>query len=118
MAQAISFSNERSVTLGRQPALPNIDHVALDGTQRVERRCEAYPSGTVVDGHPSFGACAGIVSGPMRLKSTKAEGQRCSRLYRSLKIREDDEQRPSDPIIVGHLRVKAWLAPVFEKFAR
>ena len=100
------FSNETSATLSGAAAA-NIVLETADG-QVVLKKGVKYPAGTVVDAtFMSAKALSAFLSA--EIEKTKAEGVLFSLHMKATMM------KVSDPIIFGYA-VKAWLAPVFEKF--
>ncbi|MEJ6708098.1 MAG: NADP-dependent isocitrate dehydrogenase [Amylibacter sp.] len=100
------FSNERSATL-KDEATAKIVLVTASG-ETVLKDAVSYPAGTVVDATFMSGSALGAFLVD-EIEKTKAEG-----ILFSLHLKAT-MMKVSDPIIFGHA-VKAWLAPVFEKF--
>ena len=100
------FSNEVSATLPKA-ATAKIVLEAADG-ETVLKSGVAYPEGTVVDAtFMSAKALDAFLAD--EIEKTKAEGTLFSLHMKATMM------KVSDPIIFGHA-VKAWLAPVFDKF--
>ncbi|KJZ19025.1 NADP-dependent isocitrate dehydrogenase [Loktanella sp. S4079] len=100
------FSNEVSATLANE-ATAKIVLETADG-ETVLKEGVAYPAGTVVDAtYMSAAALDAFLAD--EIEKTKAEGTLFSLHMKATMM------KVSDPIIFGHA-VKAWLAPVFEKF--
>ena len=100
-------SNEVSATLGNA-ATAKIVLETADG-QTVLKDGVSYPAGTVVDAtYMSAKALSAFLAD--EIEKTKAEGTLFSLHMKATMM------KVSDPIIFGHA-VKAWLAPVFEKYA-
>lgn len=100
------FSNEVSATLN-SAATAKIVLETAQGTT-VLKDGVSYPAGTVVDATFMSGAALDAFLAK-EIESTKAEGTLFSLHMKATMM------KVSDPIIFGHA-VKAWLAPVFEKF--
>ena len=100
------FSNEVSATLPKA-ATAKIVLETADG-ETVLKSGIAYPEGTVVDAtYMSAKALDAFLAD--EIEKTKAEGTLFSLHMKATMM------KVSDPIIFGHA-VKAWLAPVFDKF--
>ncbi|MCA0848675.1 NADP-dependent isocitrate dehydrogenase [Salipiger thiooxidans] len=100
------FSNEVSATLPKA-ATAKIVLETADG-ETVLKSGVAYPEGTVVDAtYMSAKALDAFLA--EEIEKTKAEGTLFSLHMKATMM------KVSDPIIFGHA-VKAWLAPVFDKF--
>lgn len=100
------FSNEVSATLAKE-ATAKIVLETADG-ETVLKDGVTYPAGTVVDAtYMSAAALDAFLAD--EIEKTKAEGTLFSLHMKATMM------KVSDPIIFGHA-VKAWLAPVFEKF--
>ncbi|SDF21617.1 isocitrate dehydrogenase [Salipiger thiooxidans] len=100
------FSNEVSATLPKA-ATAKIVLETADG-ETVLKSGVAYPEGTVVDAtFMSAKALDAFLAD--EIEKTKAEGTLFSLHMKATMM------KVSDPIIFGHA-VKAWLAPVFDKF--
>ena len=100
------FSNEKSATLGGA-AKAKIVLETADG-ETVLKDGVSYPAGTVVDAtYMSAKALDAFLA--EQIEATKAAGTLFSLHMKATMM------KVSDPIIFGHA-VKAWLAPVFEKF--
>ena len=100
------FSNEKSATLGGA-AKAKIVLETADG-ETVLKEGVSYPAGTVVDAtYMSAKALDTFLA--EQIEATKAAGTLFSLHMKATMM------KVSDPIIFGHA-VKAWLAPVFEKF--
>ena len=100
-------SNEVSATLANA-ATAKIVLETADG-QTVLKDGVSYPAGTVVDAtFMSAKALSAFLAD--EIEKTKAEGTLFSLHMKATMM------KVSDPIIFGHA-VKAWLAPVFEKYA-
>jgi len=100
------FSNEVSATLAKE-ATAKIVLETADG-ETVLKDGVTYPAGTVVDA--TFMSAAALDAFLAdEIEKTKAEGTLFSLHMKATMM------KVSDPIIFGHA-VKAWLAPVFEKF--
>ncbi|MBR9838869.1 MAG: NADP-dependent isocitrate dehydrogenase [Rhodobacteraceae bacterium] len=100
------FSNEVSATLPKA-ATAKIVLETADG-ETVLKSGVAYPEGTVVDAtYMSAKALDAFLAD--EIEKTKAEGTLFSLHMKATMM------KVSDPIIFGHA-VKAWLAPVFDKF--
>ncbi|MCO4823854.1 MAG: NADP-dependent isocitrate dehydrogenase [Amylibacter sp.] len=100
------FSNERSATL-KEEVTAKIVLVTASG-ETVLKDAVSYPAGTVVDATFMSGSSLGAFLAE-EIEKTKAEGVLFSLHLKATMM------KVSDPIIFGHA-VKAWLAPVFEKF--
>jgi len=99
-------SNEVSATLGTD-ATAKIVLETADG-EIVLKDGVSWPAGTVVDAtFMSANALGAFLAG--EIEKTKAEGTLFSLHMKATMM------KVSDPIIFGHA-VKAWLAPVFEKY--
>ena len=101
-------SNEVSATLAHD-ATAKIVLTAADGTEHVLKDGLSYPAGTVVDASFMSAKALGAFLSD-EIAKTKAEGVLFSLHMKATMM------KVSDPIIFGHA-VRAWLAPVFEKFA-
>ncbi len=100
-------SNETSTTLANA-ATAKIVLTAADGTETVLKSGIEYPAGTVVDAtFMSAKALDAFLAD--EIAKTKAEGTLFSLHMKATMM------KVSDPIIFGHA-VKAFLAPVFDKF--
>ena len=100
------FSNEVSATLPKA-ATAKIVLETADG-ETVLKDGVSYPEGTVVDAtYMSASALDAFLAD--EIEKTKAEGTLFSLHMKATMM------KVSDPIIFGHA-VKAWLAPVFEKY--
>ncbi|WP_106745928.1 NADP-dependent isocitrate dehydrogenase [Yoonia maritima] len=100
------FSNEVSATLAKE-ATAKIVLETADG-ETVLKDGVTYPAGTVVDA--TFMSAAALDAFLAdEIEKTKAEGTLFSLHMKATMM------KVSDPIIFGHA-VKAWLAPVFDKF--
>ncbi|PRY76354.1 isocitrate dehydrogenase [Yoonia maritima] len=100
------FSNEVSATLAKE-ATAKIVLETADG-ETVLKDGVTYPAGTVVDAtYMSAAALDAFLAD--EIEKTKAEGTLFSLHMKATMM------KVSDPIIFGHA-VKAWLAPVFERF--
>jgi isocitrate dehydrogenase len=100
-------SNEVSATLDKA-ATAKIVLTTEAGEEIVLKDGLSYPAGTVVDAtYMSAAALEDFLA--EEIEKTKAEG-----ILFSLHMKAT-MMKVSDPIIFGHA-VKAWLAPVFEKF--
>ncbi len=100
-------SNEVSATLDKA-ATAKIVLTTDGGEEIVLKEGVSYPAGTVVDA--TFMSAAKLQAFlAEEIEKTKAEG-----ILFSLHMKAT-MMKVSDPIIFGHA-VKAWLAPVFEKF--
>jgi isocitrate dehydrogenase len=100
------FSNEKSATLGGAATAKIVLETA--GGETVLKEGVSYPAGTVVDAtFMSAKALDAFLAD--EIEKTKAEGTLFSLHMKATMM------KVSDPIIFGHA-VKAWLAPVFEKF--
>ncbi|MCV2864774.1 NADP-dependent isocitrate dehydrogenase [Defluviimonas sp. WL0075] len=100
------FSNEASATLGAAATAKIVLESAAGET--VLKEGVKYPAGTVVDAtFMSAKALDAFLAA--EIEKTKAEGVLFSLHMKATMM------KVSDPIIFGHA-VKAWLAPVFEKF--
>jgi isocitrate dehydrogenase len=101
------FSNEKSTRLAEDETV-RIEHEAEDGTLTVLKDGLRYPAGTVVDAtFMSAKALEAFLA--EEIEKTKEEGVLWSLHMKATMM------KVSDPIIFGHA-VKAWLAPVFDKF--
>lgn len=100
------FSNEKSATLPKAATAKIVLETAIGET--VLKEGIAYPAGTVVDA-TFMSAKALDTFLAAEIEKTKAEGTLFSLHMKATMM------KVSDPIIFGHA-VKAWLAPVFEKF--
>ncbi|MCB1333483.1 MAG: NADP-dependent isocitrate dehydrogenase [Roseivivax sp.] len=102
------FSNEKSVRLDKD-AVVRIEHEAEDGTITVLKDGIKYPSGAVVDAtFLSAKALDAFLAN--EIEKTREEPGVLFSLHMKATM-----MKVSDPIIFGHA-VKAWLAPVFDKF--
>ncbi len=100
------YSNEVSATLDKA-ATAKIVLETADG-ETVLKEGVSYPAGTVVDAtYMSAKALDAFLA--EEIEKTKAEGTLFSLHMKATMM------KVSDPIIFGHA-VKAWLAPVFEKY--
>ena len=100
------FSNEKSVTL-KDAATAKIVLEGASG-ETVLKEAVSYPAGTVVDAtFMSAKALDAFLA--EQIEETKAAGTLFSLHMKATMM------KVSDPIIFGHA-VKAWLAPVFEKY--
>ncbi len=100
------YSNEVSATLDKA-ATAKIVLETADG-ETVLKEGVSYPAGTVVDAtYRSAKALDAFLA--EEIEKTKAEGTLFSLHMKATMM------KVSDPIIFGHA-VKAWLAPVFEKY--
>jgi isocitrate dehydrogenase len=104
-------SNEKSVTLtGAQIGAARIEHVAGDGTVTVLKEEVQFPAGTIVDA--TFMSAKALSAFLLeQIDATKAQG-----ILFSLHLKAT-MMKVSDPIIFGHA-VKAFLKPVFDKYAK
>ncbi|MCB5408717.1 NADP-dependent isocitrate dehydrogenase [Pseudogemmobacter faecipullorum] len=104
------FSNETSVTLtAAQAGKVKIELTGTSGAVTVLKEGVNLPEGTVVDAtFMSVKALAAFLD--KEIEATKAEGTLFSLHLKATMM------KVSDPIIFGHA-VKAWLKPVYEKFA-
>ena len=102
------FSNETSVTLTEaQAGKAKIVLTVADGTETVLKEV-TFPAGAVVDAtFMSAKALDAFLA--EQIEETKKDGTLFSLHMKATMM------KVSDPIIFGHA-VKAWLAPVFEKF--
>jgi isocitrate dehydrogenase len=101
------FSNEKSTRLA-EDATVRIELEAEDGTVTVLKDGLNYPAGTVVDA--TFMSARSLDAFlAEEIEKTKQEG-----LLFSLHMKAT-MMKVSDPIIFGHA-VRAWLAPVFDRF--
>ncbi|MGB3316729.1 MAG: NADP-dependent isocitrate dehydrogenase [Albidovulum sp.] len=99
-------SNERSATLAKAATAKIVLEAA--GGETVLKAGVTYPAGTVVDAtFMSAKALDAFLAA--EIEKTRAEGVLFSLHMKATMM------KVSDPIIFGHA-VKAWLAPVFEKF--
>ncbi|MFD0981680.1 NADP-dependent isocitrate dehydrogenase [Tropicimonas aquimaris] len=103
------FANEKSATITAAQAGPaKIEFVAKDGTVTVLKDGWPLEEGTVADAtFMSVKALSSFLADA--IADTKADGTMFSLHLKATMM------KVSDPIIFGHA-VKAWLAPVFEKF--
>ena len=102
------FSNEKSVTLDKAATAKIVLETA--GGETVLKEAVSYPAGTVVDAtFMSAKALDAFLA--KEIEKTKSEGVLFSLHMKATMM------KVSDPIIFGHA-VKAWLAPVFEKFGK
>ncbi len=100
------FSNEVSATLDKAATAKIVLETASGET--VLKEGVSYPAGTVVDAtFMSASALSAFLAD--EIEKTKAEGTLFSLHMKATMM------KVSDPIIFGHA-VKAWLAPVFDKF--
>ncbi len=100
------FSNEKSATLEKAATAK----IVLEGAsgETVLKEGVSYPAGTVVDAtFMSAKALSAFIS--EEIEKTKAEGVLFSLHLKATMM------KVSDPILFGHA-VRAWLAPVFEKY--
>lgn len=104
------FSNEKSVTLSAaQAGKLKIQLKAKDGAITVLKDGVSIPAGAVVDGtFMSAKALSAFLE--EQIEATKAEGTLFSLHLKATMM------KVSDPILFGHA-VKAWLKPVFAKYA-
>jgi len=108
MADNDFFANEKAVTL-EKAATARIELVGKDGKVIVLKDAVAYPAGTVVDAtFMSAKALAAFLA--EQIAASKADGTLFSIHLKATMM------KVSDPIIFGH-GVKAFLKPVFEKYA-
>jgi isocitrate dehydrogenase len=107
MASGDFFSNEKSATLAKAATAKIVLENAAGET--VLKEGIAYPAGTVVDA-TFMSAKALDTFLAEEIEKTRAEGVLFSLHMKATMM------KVSDPIIFGHA-VRAWLAPVFEKFA-
>ncbi|MDP2581236.1 NADP-dependent isocitrate dehydrogenase [Shimia thalassica] len=103
------YANEVSATISAdQAGDAKIEFVAKDGSVTVLKDGWPLEEGTVADAtFMSAKALGAFLAGA--IKDTKADGTMFSLHMKATMM------KVSDPIIFGHA-VKAWLAPVFEKF--
>lgn len=103
------YANEVSATISAdQAGDAKIEFVAKDGSVTVLKDGWALEEGTVADAtFMSAKALGSFLAGA--IEDTKADGTMFSLHMKATMM------KVSDPIIFGHA-VKAWLAPVFEKF--
>ena len=102
------FSNEKSVTLDKAATAKIVLETA--GGETVLKEAVSYPAGTVVDAtFMSAKALDAFLA--KEIEKTRSEGVLFSLHMKATMM------KVSDPIIFGHA-VKAWLAPVFEKFGK
>ena len=101
------FSNEKSATLANAATAKIVLETANGET--VLKDGLSYPAGTVVDA-TFMSASALDTFLAEEIAATKAEGVLFSLHMKATMM------KVSDPIIFGHA-VKAWLAPVFDKFS-
>ncbi|MGR3370416.1 MAG: NADP-dependent isocitrate dehydrogenase [Sagittula sp.] len=100
------YSNEVSATLDKAATAKIVLETAAGET--VLKEGVSYPAGTVVDAtYMSAKALDAFLA--EEIEKTKAEGTLFSLHMKATMM------KVSDPIIFGHA-VKAWLAPVFEKY--
>ena len=103
-------SNERSVTLSAAQAegALQINHVGADGAVREMATGLGYPEGTILDAtFMSKSALQSFLQGA--IATTEADGTLFSLHMKATMM------KVADPIIFGHA-VRAYLAPVFEKY--
>ena len=100
------FSNEVSATLDKAATAKIVLETA--GGETVLKDGVSYPAGTVVDATYMSASALGAFLAD-EIEKTKAEGTLFSLHMKATMM------KVSDPIIFGHA-VKAWLAPVFDKF--
>ncbi len=100
------FSNEVSATLAKAATAKIVLETASGET--VLKDGVSYPAGTVVDATFMSASALGAFLAD-EIEKTKAEGTLFSLHMKATMM------KVSDPIIFGHA-VKAWLAPVFDKF--
>ncbi len=100
------FSNEVSATLDKAATAKIVLETA--GGETVLKDGVSYPAGTVVDATFMSASALGAFLAD-EIEKTKAEGTLFSLHMKATMM------KVSDPIIFGHA-VKAWLAPVFDKF--
>ena len=102
-------SNEKSVTVTEaQAGDAKIEFTAADGTTTVLKDGYALPTGTVVDG--TFMSAKALSAFLLeQIEDTKKDGTLFSLHLKATMM------KVSDPILFGHA-VKAYLAPVFEKY--
>ena len=105
------FNNEKSATLRKdQAGLAKIELVGSDGSVTILKSDIEYHAGSVVDAtFMSAKALSRFLS--QQLKDTKEKGVLFSIHLKATMM------KVSDPIIFGHA-VKAYLAPVFEKYSQ
>ena len=105
------FNNEKSATLREdQAGLAKIELVGSDGSVTILKSDIEYHAGSVVDAtFMSAKALSRFLS--QQLKDTKEKGVLFSIHLKATMM------KVSDPIIFGHA-VKAYLAPVFEKYSQ
>ncbi|OED48355.1 isocitrate dehydrogenase (NADP(+)) [Rhodobacteraceae bacterium (ex Bugula neritina AB1)] len=104
------YANEKSATISAaQAGDATIEFTAKDGTVTVLKDSWPLEEGTVADAtFMSAKALASFLASA--IEDTKADGTMFSLHMKATMM------KVSDPIIFGHA-VKAWLAPVFEKFS-
>ncbi|WP_424980097.1 NADP-dependent isocitrate dehydrogenase [Leisingera sp. S232] len=104
------YANEKSATISAaQAGDAKIEFTAKDGTVTVLKDSWPLEEGTVADAtFMSAKALASFLASA--IEDTKADGTMFSLHMKATMM------KVSDPIIFGHA-VKAWLAPVFEKFS-
>ncbi len=100
------FSNEKSATLATEATAKIVLETASGET--VLKDAVSYPAGTVVDATFMSGSALDTFLAA-EIEKTKTEGVLFSLHMKATMM------KVSDPIIFGHA-VRAWLAPVFEKF--
>ncbi len=110
MTEGDFFANEVSATLtAAQAGNAKIEFVGKDGAVTVLKDGWALETGTIVDAtYMSAKALSAFLA--RAIEDTKADGTMFSLHMKATMM------KVSDPIIFGYA-VKAWLAPVFEKFA-
>ncbi|EBA18645.1 isocitrate dehydrogenase, NADP-dependent [Roseobacter sp. SK209-2-6] len=103
------YANEKSATISAaQAGDAKIEFVGKDGSTTVLKDSYPLDEGTVADAtFMSAKALASFLAGA--IEDTKSDGTMFSLHMKATMM------KVSDPIIFGHA-VKAWLAPVFEKF--
>ncbi|MCL6285785.1 NADP-dependent isocitrate dehydrogenase [Ruegeria sp. 2012CJ41-6] len=104
------YSNEKSATItAAQAGTAKIEFVGKDGTVTVLKDAWPLEEGTVADAtFMSAKALSGFLA--EQIEATKADGIMFSLHMKATMM------KVSDPIIFGHA-VKAWLAPIFDKYA-
>ncbi|WP_372571899.1 NADP-dependent isocitrate dehydrogenase [Ruegeria jejuensis] len=104
------FSNEKSATItGAQAGNAKIEFVGKDGAVTVLKDAWPLEEGTVADAtFMSAKALSAFLAD--QIEATKADGIMFSLHMKATMM------KVSDPIIFGHA-VKAWLAPIFDKYA-
>ena len=109
MSDGDFYANEKSATItAAQAGDAKIEFVAKDGAVTVLKDGWALEEGTIADATFMSAKALSSFLGEA-IEDTKADGTMFSLHMKATMM------KVSDPIIFGHA-VKAWLAPVFEKF--